>query len=53
MPFSSGRSVRAPASKATRTVVARVPGSGEPVDRQAVGEGRRAAICMRPGDTTA
>ena len=28
MPFSSGRSVRAPASKATRTVVARVPGDG-------------------------
>src|SRR4051794_28225636 len=27
MPFSSGRSVRAPASKATRIVVARVPGS--------------------------
>ncbi len=26
MPFSSGRSVRAPASKATSTVVARVPG---------------------------
>ena len=27
MPFSSGRSVRAPASKATSTVVARVPSS--------------------------
>ena len=27
MPFSSGRSLRAPASKATRTVSARVPGS--------------------------
>ena len=27
MPFSSARSVRAPASKATRIVVARVPGS--------------------------
>jgi hypothetical protein len=27
MPFSSGRSVRAPASKATRIVVARVPSS--------------------------
>ena len=26
MPFSSGRSVRAPASKATSTVRARVPG---------------------------
>src|SRR3954453_13595154 len=26
MPFSSGRSVRAPASNATRTVIARVPG---------------------------
>ncbi len=26
MPFSSGRSVRAPASNATRTVSARVPG---------------------------
>ncbi len=27
MPFSSGRSLRAPASKATSTVSARVPGS--------------------------
>jgi len=27
IPFSSGRSVRAPASKATRMVVARVPSS--------------------------
>ena len=27
MPFSSGRSVRAPASKATSSVVARVPSS--------------------------
>ena len=27
MPFSSGRSVRAPASNATRTVAARVPSS--------------------------
>ena len=26
MPFSSGRSVRAPASNATSTVTARVPG---------------------------
>src|SRR3954469_22891508 len=38
MPFSSGRSVRAPASKATRIVVARVPGSamrcsGRPLGR--------------------
>src|SRR5688500_16049547 len=36
MPFSSGRSVRAPASKATSTVTARVPGratrwSGRPL----------------------
>jgi hypothetical protein len=38
MPFSSSRSVRAPASKATRTVTARVPGkstrySGSPLGR--------------------
>ena len=32
MPFSSGRSVRAPASKATSTVVARVPGERDAVD---------------------
>ncbi len=45
MPFSSGRSVRAPASKATRTVTARVPSrptrcSGRPlasVDEEIVG----------------
>ena len=39
MPFSSGRSVRAPASKATRTVRARVPGIstrwiGSPLGRE-------------------
>ena len=38
MPFSSGRSVRAPASNATSTVTARVPGrstrySGSPLGR--------------------
>src|SRR3954462_15783087 len=41
MPFSSGRSVRAPASKATRAVTARVPSmfsftSGRPVSRVVV-----------------
>ena len=38
IPFSSGRSVRAPASKATSTVTARVPGrstrySGSPLGK--------------------
>src|SRR5215213_1201899 len=41
MPFSSSRSVRAPASNATRAVTARVPGiwsftSGRPVGRDVV-----------------
>ena len=45
MPFSSGRSVRAPASKATRIVVARVPGERDAVERQAVGGRWRRSIC--------
>ena len=44
MPFSSGRSVRAPASKATRIVVARVPGSAMRWTGRPFGRRSRSAI---------
>ena len=47
MPFSSGRSVRAPASKATRIVVGARALERDAVERQAVGGGGGADLRHR------